>query len=143
VNAYNGFPGAQRIRALKWLNAEYAARRRRRPTKCDACGQTAGIIQAHSEDYSEPFGPHIGEHGLCYVCHMMIHCRFRAPGIWERYRQRVRSGWRVIAQSSADWGMIVAVLRGGEFRWEPSVDVTDLLDRIGSPPGGSRTLSLL
>ena len=135
MNPYNGFPGAQRIRARKWLNAEYAAGRRQRPTRCDACTQTAGLIQAHSEDYSSPFGDHIGAYGLCYVCHMMIHCRFRAPGVWRRYQDRVRSGWRVVPrQARADWGLVLSVLRGGEFSWEGArTPAPDILDRIDPP----------
>lgn len=116
MNSYNGFSPAQRSRALRWLNAEYAAGRRTRPERCDACGQTAGALQAHSEDYSEPFGAHIGEHGLCYVCHMMIHCRFSAPGPWERYRRHVRSGYRV-AVGVRDFGTIRTFLNGGDFTW--------------------------
>lgn len=46
----------------------------------------------HSEDYSSPYGPHIGQFGLCYVCHMMIHCRFSAPEAWHRYCDLVAEG---------------------------------------------------
>jgi hypothetical protein len=60
VNSYNGFTPQQRAHALRGLNREYAAGRRQRPTSCDACGQTEGVIEPHSEDYSEPFGDHIG-----------------------------------------------------------------------------------
>lgn len=60
---------------------------------CDACGQDAGVIQPHSENYSAPYGDHIGEHGLCFTCHMMIHCRFRSPAAWQAYRAAIREGW--------------------------------------------------
>jgi hypothetical protein len=92
LKAYNGFSHNQRIRALYWLRSEYAAGRRTRPLICDACGQTEGPIDAHSEDYSEPFGDHIGKHGLCYRCHMMIHCRFKHPQAWKTYRRHIREG---------------------------------------------------
>lgn len=46
----------------------------------------------HSEDYSEPFGDNIGEFGLCYLCHMMIHCRFYNRLAWAAYRDTIRSG---------------------------------------------------
>jgi hypothetical protein len=45
----------------RWLEREYAAGRRARPIMCDACGQADGPIDAHSEDYSAPFGDHIGD----------------------------------------------------------------------------------
>jgi hypothetical protein len=92
LKTYNGFGHDQRMRALYWLRAEYAAGRRKPPLFCDACGQTEGSIDAHSEDYSEPFGDHIGRHGLCYRCHMMIHCRFNNPEAWQAYTDAVRAG---------------------------------------------------
>jgi hypothetical protein len=92
LKTYNGFNHTQRIKALNWLNREYAAGRRKRPTVCDACGQTHGHLEAHSEDYSEPFGGHIGAHGLCYRCHMMIHCRFKNQTAWDIYRRHIREG---------------------------------------------------
>ena len=92
LKPYNGFDHAQRLAALAWLKGEYAAGRRTRPVRCDACGQTEGPIDPHSEDYSRPFGEHIGKHGLCYRCHMMIHCRFKNPQAWVAYKQHVREG---------------------------------------------------
>ncbi|TPW00438.1 MAG: hypothetical protein USCAAHI_00115 [Beijerinckiaceae bacterium] len=44
MNSYNNFSPAQRMRALRWLRAEYAAGRRHPPLVCDACGQTEGVI---------------------------------------------------------------------------------------------------
>jgi hypothetical protein len=92
VNYYNGFAPQQRLDALRWFNAELAAGRRKLPVTCDACGQTEGPIEAHSEDYSEPFGDHIGRFGVCYRCHMMIHCRFKNPKAWEVYKLDVGLG---------------------------------------------------
>ena len=92
MNTYNGFTHRERARALRWLNAEYAAGRRKRPVVCDACGQTEGLIEAHSEDYSEPHGAHIGSFGFCLTCHLMVHCRFEAPARWEEYRTAIRAG---------------------------------------------------
>jgi hypothetical protein len=68
LKTYNGFNHDQRMRGYRWLQGEYAAGRRARPTVCDACGQNEGPIEAHSENYSAPFGDHIGKHGLCYRC---------------------------------------------------------------------------
>lgn len=92
MNPYNGFTSAQRSKALAWLNKEYAAGRRHRPTQCEACGQTEGVVDAHSEDYSQPFGAHIGAHRLCFRCHMMVHCRFKNPKAWALYKAQVRNG---------------------------------------------------
>src|SRR5713101_2248752 len=80
------------MRALRWLKLEYAARRRHPPTTCDGCGQIEGVIEAHSEDYSQPFGDHIGRFGFCYRCHMMLHNRLRVPEAWERYKAEIAAG---------------------------------------------------
>lgn len=92
MNSYNGFAPDQRRRALAWLNREYAAGRRTRPIRCEACGQDRGPIDAHSENYGEPFGPHIGGFAVCYRCHMALHCRFRNPLAWDRYKADIRAG---------------------------------------------------
>jgi hypothetical protein len=78
MGPYNGFSAAQRQRALAWVKKQYAAGTRQRPTRCDACSQDRGIIERHSEDYSEPFGDHIGAYALCFTCHMMVHARRRS-----------------------------------------------------------------
>ena len=101
MNPYNGFSPAQRARALSWLKREYAAGRRSPPTTCDGCGRTEGIIEAHSEDYSQPFGDHIGRYGFCYRCHMMLHSRVRAPEAWARYKAELDcSAYRMPALDS-------------------------------------------
>lgn len=92
MNSYNGFTHTQRMKAFNWLKIEYASGRRKKPTQCDACGQTKGILEHHSEDYSAPYGNHIGAWSLCYRCHMMIHCRFRNKTAWRRYRERLATG---------------------------------------------------
>lgn len=92
MNSYNGFSPAHRMRALAFYKTERAAGRKIAPTVCDGCGQTKGVIAPHSEDYSEPFGDNIGAYGLCYRCHMMIHCRFRARQAWQTYLQLLEDG---------------------------------------------------
>lgn len=89
---YNGFSAAQRTRAGAWLRERWAEGLPR-PSKCDACGQTKGVLDAHAEDYSEPFGPHVYAFSLCFWCHMMIHRRFKAPDAWNAYRTLIRNGW--------------------------------------------------
>tara|TARA_R100000773_G_scaffold36307_1_gene31302 strand:- start:1602 stop:1847 length:246 start_codon:yes stop_codon:yes gene_type:complete len=77
MKSYNGFTPKERTDAFIWLKGEYASGRREKGKVCDACGQTKGIVEDHSEDYSYPYGDHIGKYTFCYRCHMMIHCRFR------------------------------------------------------------------
>jgi hypothetical protein len=52
-------------------------------------------LMQHAEDYSEPFrkGVTDGFH-LCFICHMMVHCRHRNQDAWRLYRHRVESGGR-------------------------------------------------
>lgn len=91
---YNGYSGAQRDKAQRWLNAQWAAGAFPRPSRCCACGQTHGIIDAHAEDYSEPFAHgKTDEYPLCFVCHMMVHCRFRHPAAWAAYRRHIGNGY--------------------------------------------------
>jgi hypothetical protein len=92
MKSYNGFTPTQRMKALGWLKEEWAAGRRVKGTACDACGQTEGRIDAHSEDYSAPYGDHIGKYTFCYRCHMMIHCRFRNKDAWYQYRKDIKEG---------------------------------------------------
>jgi hypothetical protein len=92
MKSYNGFSPCQRQAAFNWLKAECAAGRRVRPAICDACQQDEGFISAHSEDYSAPFGDHIGQYSFCYTCHMQVHCRFGNPEAWQAYRDAVRGG---------------------------------------------------
>ncbi len=92
---YNGFSPAQRLKALKWLRNEQAhGRRQSKPKVCMACGQTEGLLQEHSEDYSEPFGSHIGSYEFCYRCHITLHCRFSSHTAWEKYKEFLRAGYR-------------------------------------------------
>ena len=92
LKTYNGFDHDQRMKGYRWLQGEYAAGRRARPTVCDACGQTEGRSTRTREDYSEPFGDHIGRYGLCYRCHMAIHTRFNNPEAWTAYKIHVALG---------------------------------------------------
>jgi hypothetical protein len=92
LTIYNGFDHEARMKGYRWLQREYAAGRRVRPIVCEACGQTEGKIAGHSEDYSEPFGDHIGKYGLCERCHLTIHTRFKNPEAWAIYKQHIREG---------------------------------------------------
>jgi len=95
VKDHNGFSGKQRDRAQRWLNREWSAGRLARPSECVACGQTEGVIQAHAEDYSDPFraGVTDGFH-LCIVCHAAVHNRSKNPKAWRDYRATIEAGGR-------------------------------------------------
>ncbi len=132
MNPYNGFTSAQRLKALNWLKGEYSSGRRRPPAVCDACGQKEGPIEAHSEDYSFPYGDHIGRYGVCYRCHMMIHCRFKNPDAWNAYKRELRAG-RIFVPIGRDFHTfirqtIVGMGRGVPFRQGPRKDRTILDD---------------
>lgn len=130
MNSYNGFKASQRQKAFNWLMIEYASGRRSRPTVCDACGQAEGIIDPHSEDYSFPFGPHIGAYGLCYICHMMVHNRFKAAASWTRYKAAIAAGGRYPAMRTRNyWGFV------SRFT-QDRADIPNLLElpAMGPPP---------
>lgn len=95
MKAYNGFSGALRAAAQRWLNSAWGAGTLPRPAVCAACGQTAPPIDAHAEDYSQPFAAgKTDEFHLCYSCHMACHCRFKNPASWDNYRALVAAGGR-------------------------------------------------
>lgn len=91
---YNGFNDKQRTAAYAWLKREYAAGRRVKPVECEACGQRDGLVMAHSEDYSAPYGDHIGRFSLCFRCHMLVHCRARNRPAFDRYVGELEAGFR-------------------------------------------------
>ena len=104
MNSYNGFEPKQRLKALRWIKKEMAeGRREPQPNTCDGCGGTDGFMEWHSEDYSEPFGDHIGQYGLCYQCHMMLHCRFRNPKKFIDYIRYIVDGYRPKPYMSRNW----------------------------------------
>lgn len=104
MKSYNGFDHSQRTAALRWIKKEWAEGRRALPSKCCVCGQAKGIIDAHSEDYSRPFGAHIGQFELCFRCHMMIHCRFRNPKAFATYCEALAKGIRFAPMYSRNFG---------------------------------------
>lgn len=93
---YNGFTGQERSAAGRWYLAERRAGRRHSPVVCLACKRVGGSVAGHSEDYSAPFGDHIGAIGLCFPCHMAVHTRFSRPESFRWYAAMVRSGHQAI-----------------------------------------------
>lgn len=117
------------MRALRWLRAEQAAGRRQRPSVCDACGQDKGIVDNHSEDYSEPFGDHIGRFSLCFTCHAHVHTRDKCPGAWGRYKRLVSEGFRFQPSYRRDWPRFASNF----LRRAPKLQAA-LVEAVGPPP---------
>ena len=92
MNSYNGFGSQIRNKSFAWLKAEIAAGRVAPPSRCQACGETRGHLDYHSESYARPFGPHIYAYQLCFRCHMALHGRFRFPARWLRYIEQLEAG---------------------------------------------------
>ena len=73
------------------------------------------IIDAHAEDYSEPFAASkTDELHLCFTCHLMVHCRFRHQDDWRYYKAAIRSGGRYAPVFTRDIGGFRAKHIGGK-----------------------------
>ena len=104
MNSYNGFSPEQRYKALKYHKDQIAKGNKPKvPDICDGCGTQHGFLAWHSEDYSMPFGPHIGEYGLCYRCHMMIHCRYKSRRAYYDYMKMIKNGMRFKPYTHSSW----------------------------------------
>ncbi len=83
-NPYNDFPPNVRTKAGQWYRRQIASGLLVVDDNCMTCGSPQRVA-GHSEDYSSPYGPHIGAFDICWFCHMMIHCRKRSAIAWDRY----------------------------------------------------------
>jgi len=136
VGVYNGFSGTERMKAYRFLMAEVSEGRRSLPTRCDSCLAENCLIQPHSEDYSIPYGANVGRWGLCYRCHMILHCRFSNPHAWVNYCSVLKSGRRFDPFQKQSWGQFVAQHLGA--RCTAPIVVVDLSSPL---PGFSRLLT--
>lgn len=108
---YNGFTPAERAKAAAWAKKEWMAGRLPTPSHaCCVCGQSEGIVEPHSEDYSEPYGPHVGAFAVCYRCHQLMHARFRNPGAFRWYTEQVRGGAQFAPATERDYGRYIVPL---------------------------------
>ncbi len=104
MKSYNGYTPQQRNKAQRWLNVQWKNGQLDRPKKCCSCSQEDGIIDAHAEDYSEPFCEgKTDQFHLCYICHMMVHCRHKNPVAWGVYIKSLQSGKRFDAFMLRNW----------------------------------------
>ena len=93
MRAYNGFTPAQRAKAGAWMRVQWNSGAIPRPVRCCACGQEKGILDAHTEDYSEPYAAgKTDEFPLCFRCHMLVHCRFNGRETFCRYHGSIMEG---------------------------------------------------
>jgi hypothetical protein len=144
MRAYNGFSDGQRRRAQAWLRRQWGSGTLERPFRCAACGQDQGIIDAHAEDYSEPFAAgKTDQFHLCFTCHMMVHCRFRHLDDWRHYKAAIQSGGRYAPVFSRNIGGFRAKHIGGK---RPPPDdrgkfqgrsVLDEIEKYGAERGSS------
>jgi len=95
MNPYNGYTGAEREAKLKAQHArEEQGLPSRPPGPCAICDDQVAPLEAHSEDYSQPYlwGPP-AEYALCKMCHVhRLHARFRNAELWEVHKAHVRRG---------------------------------------------------
>lgn len=130
-NSYNGFTWAERQKAYDWLKRQWKlGTRQKHGPACDVCGQTQGYLMAHSENYAAPYGPHIGRWSLCYWCHTLIHCRFRAVEIFDGYATMLEGGERFVNVPGPQWYKVQTFLSG---RSHPTREITGLV--LASPFG--------
>lgn len=92
--AYNGFSAAYRDKQGGKVYKAFRDGKLERPTECTICHLTTkdgATIQAHNEDYHEPFT----FIGICFYCHMAVHKRFGTGlNAWHEYRAAVTRGWQ-------------------------------------------------
>lgn len=96
MNSYNGFTPDERTAAFAITKAAWADGTLTPPTRCEACGQSRGIIGSHDEDYSRP----LDYYEVCFACHMMIHCRF-GNRRWAEYLELLDRG--AVFTTAAGW----------------------------------------
>lgn len=89
MKSYNGFSATQRAAIGPYLRERIRDGVVWHRPCCDACGSTEHV-SGHSEDYSTPYGPHIGAYTLCRKCHNAVHNRGRLAANWDRRRTQAR-----------------------------------------------------
>lgn len=136
--SYNGFDAEQRTRADAWYNQQKADGAIVVAAMCCTCS-SRDRVNGHTEDYSEPFGAHIGAFDLCWICHMMVHCRHRNPRRWAQYINVLEAGW-YFDWPTLDWQHFVPMFLGSEFvgerteqAHEPSVLIRDISMGVYNP----------
>lgn len=144
IGVYNGFSGSQRARAGRWLAEMWRRGVLPRPTECRVCGQRSGVIDAHAEDYSEPFAAgKTDQWHLCFRCHMILHCRFKAPEAWRIYRSQMVAGLRFEAVGKRNFFLFRAqhLTRNQQAPFTRHPPRPDLLGQITGDEAGALPLA--
>ena len=115
MNYYNGYSGSERDAKLK---AQHARVSRGCPSHpqgpCAICGDRQVELEAHDEDYSQPYKwEPPAQYAVCHRCHMRLHNRFRNPEVWEAHKEHVRQGGR--ANEDAKFNVVRNAIRGRDF----------------------------
>lgn len=87
MKSYNGFSHNERAKVGRIQLAAIRAGEFPTPTQCELCLGTAGQMQLHNEDYSQPFDD---AHPICRACHGALHIRFTKPERWEKRKEIIR-----------------------------------------------------
>jgi hypothetical protein len=87
-----------------------------KPSKCNRCGQTEGVLEWHNDDYSDPIKY---LEGLCYRCHMVLHCEHLNPQSAKEYWDEVGKGKRYPPSVTKNIGAVMSEHRFRQKR-QPS-----------------------
>ena len=95
MKSYNGFTPKQRLAGDKIIKKaiEDGILMKLSDCKCKFCGQDKGIRHYHCEDYS-PENILNDAIPVCWLCHMMIHSRFKHPKSYVKYFREIKKGKR-------------------------------------------------
>lgn len=147
-NPYNGFSPQSRSAGGRWYRSMRAQGRLLLDDRCYTCGSPQRV-NGHSEDYSAPYGAHIGAFDLCWLCHMMIHCRHRNGKRFDDYVRLVDAGLRFDCDGmqfddfTRDF-LAVTVLPERRAivvnNWEPTVFLTDIRSGRYNPNKGGLSM---
>lgn len=137
MNEYNGFSGKQRELAGKWLNEQWSTGAIPKPSGCCVCGQTNGVIHAHSEDYSLPFmAGKTDKYPVCFNCHMIIHCKKHNQALYEKYQYLILTGTQFLPNRGG-WEVFKREFLGFRFIAKaisiecPEVDMLAIIEEDG------------
>jgi len=98
MGPYNGYSGTQRERKLRAQHLrESKGLPKHPPGPCSICNDPGTPLEAHDEDYSEPYlDPDAwlppAQYALCHKCHSRLHARFNNSELWEAHKAHVRRG---------------------------------------------------
>lgn len=87
----------------------------------------------HIEDYNEPFNETLIKYPVCYICRMMILCRFKQKKVWLRYCEDLHAGKIFPVFQSANWPRFVSLFLESEAPFKMGEPRTELIFDIMGP----------